>query len=207
MGLVLDSRAPTPDVQPALPQPNGRFRCIIVGGVCEGKRQQDAVQAMKLLVDSGVNAELVIVGGAEQPKYRESLDQIIGETGPLRNHVIFTGEMRDARPFIQTTDVLLMCSRSEAFGRVTIEAMLAGKAVIGAANGATPELVRDGFNGLLYKVGDPVDLARKIRYLYDNPTISRGFGENGKQWAHSIFTKERYAGELIDLLKLVQEPE
>jgi glycosyltransferase involved in cell wall biosynthesis len=207
MGLVLESGAPTLEVPPALPQPNGRFRCIIVGGVFEGKRQEDAVQAMKLLVDSGVNAELVIVGGAEQPRYREYLEQIIGQTGPLRDHVIFTGEIRDARPFMQTTDVLLMCSRSEAFGRVTIEAMLAGKAVIGAANGATPELVRDGFNGLLYKVGDPVDLAGKIRYLYDNPSIARGFGENGKQWAHSIFTKERYAGELIDILKTLQESE
>lgn len=207
MGLTLDNGSAASSFNaPGPSRRSSRFRCIIVGGVCEGKRQEDAIQALKLLLDNSVNVELVVVGGAEQPRYREYLDQIISQTEGLRDHVIFTGEMRDARPFMQTTDVLLMCSRSEAFGRVTIEAMLAGKPVIGAASGATPELVRDGFSGLLYKVGDAGDLAGKIRYLYDNPSIAQGLGENGKHWAHSIFTKERYASELVRVVEGLQQP-
>jgi glycosyltransferase involved in cell wall biosynthesis len=43
-----------------------------------------------------------------------------------------------------------MCSVAEGFGRVTAEFMSWGKPVIGRNSGATPEIVEDGLNGLLY---------------------------------------------------------
>ena len=52
-------------------------------------------------------------------------------------------------------DVALMCSSSEAFGRTTVEAMKLGRPVIGADAGGTAELVRDGWNGLLYPPATP----------------------------------------------------
>ena len=67
-----------------------------------------------------------------------------------------------------------MCSRAEAFGRVTVEAMKLGLPVIGAARGATPELVRDGWNGLLYAHGDANELAGKI-----DRSIATARGDSG----------------------------
>jgi glycosyltransferase involved in cell wall biosynthesis len=183
----------------------GQFRCIIVGGVVVGKRQEDAIQAFALLEKENFHAELAIVGGSENLQYRSDLDRIVREHH-LENKVIFMGEVRDARPLIQAAGVLLVCSRSEGFGRVTIEAMLAGKPVIGASAGATPELVQEGFNGLVYEVENPSALAEKIRYLYQHPDIASRLGENGKQWAQSFFTKERYSREIAGVLATLLTP-
>ena len=48
-------------------------------------------------------------------------------------------------------DIALVASCSEAFGRVTVEAMLAGMLVIGADVAGTSELICDGVNGILYE--------------------------------------------------------
>jgi glycosyltransferase involved in cell wall biosynthesis len=205
MHLELERESQPVDATPTVALQNGQFRCVIVGGVFAGKRQEDAVAAFALLQKENLHAELTMVGASEFSEYRGELDRVICEH-KLQNKVIFAGEVRDAHAVIHASDVLLMCSRSEAFGRVTIEAMLAGKPVIGADAGATPELVQDGFNGLVYKVADPCDLAAKVLYLYQHPEIARCLGENGKRWAQAQFTKNRYAQQLTDILNTFKAP-
>jgi glycosyltransferase involved in cell wall biosynthesis len=101
-------------------------------------------------------------------------------------------------------DVVLMCSRWEAFGRATVEAMLAGKPVIGTANsGGTAELIQDGITGLLYKAGDHDELANKIQFLYENPQEKLKLGAAARLWATGRFTQERYAKETFTLLSEV----
>ncbi len=175
------------------------FRCVIVGQLVEGKRQEDAIQAIANLFESGVATELVIVGEGD-PKYRQRLEEIVRQRG-VQDRVTFVGQVPDALPFVAASDVLLMCSRSEGFGRVTIEGMLAGKPVIGARGGATQDLVREGVTGLLYSVGDSQDLALKIRQLCENPGQAESLGKNAKEWATTFFTKERYVAEISPILE------
>jgi glycosyltransferase involved in cell wall biosynthesis len=51
------------------------------------------------------------------------------------------------------------------------EAFLSNTPVIASNIGGIPELVRDGFNGFLFKPGDPLDLQEKIEYIMDNLEI------------------------------------
>ena len=44
--------------------------------------------------------------------------------------------------------------------------MLLGKPVIASDNGALPELINDGKNGLLFKPGSVSELKEKIKNLY-----------------------------------------
>ena len=54
---------------------------------------------------------------------------------------------------IEQADIGLTCSRNEAFGRTTVEALLMGKPVIGTNTGGTVDLISDGVDGLLYPPG------------------------------------------------------
>jgi glycosyltransferase involved in cell wall biosynthesis len=191
------SRAGTEGV----PTKKHKLRCIIVGRLSEGKRQEDAVGAMAELGRMGVDAELLIVGRSN-PGYRERLETLVQEQ-KLGDRVSILGSVTDRLPYVQSADVVLMCSRCEAFGRVTVEGMLAGKPVVAARSGANPELIREGVNGMMYEVGDVKELADKIRYLNDNPDLAKRMGENGRSWADGIFNKERFANELIPFLESV----
>ena len=101
---------------------------------------------------------------------------------------------------MRSADVILVFSRSEAFGRVTIEAMIAGKPVIGARSGATAELIQNGVNGLLYSVGDPESLAAEIRYLHDNPKVADQLGKNARKWVEEHFSQDRYSEKILSVL-------
>ncbi|MHB8413561.1 MAG: glycosyltransferase family 4 protein [Candidatus Acidiferrales bacterium] len=178
-----------------------KLRCIIVGRMSEGKRQDDAVGAIAELKQMGIDAELLIVGGSSSG-YRERLE-ILVQKYKLEGRVLIMGSVLNPVPFVRSADVVLMCSRCEAFGRVTVEGMLAGKPLIAANSGANLELIQEGFNGLIYKVGDTKDLAAKIRYLYENPDLATRMGQNGKAWSEGIFTKQRFSKEIVPFLKSV----
>jgi len=174
-------------------------RCVIVGRLQEGKRQEDAIRALADLINAGIKAELVIVGDGDST-YRTYLHDLISENKLVR-YVKFTGYVENPLPFMRDADVVLIYSRSEAFGRVTVEAMKVGKPVIGAKGGGTEELIREGFNDFLYSPGDHKELAEKIKYLYKHPDIARQMGENGRQWAQEQFTQERYGKEMLDIFR------
>lgn len=177
------------------PQRSERFRCVIVGTLIEGKGQEDAVLAFVHLKNLGINAELIIVGEGESV-YRCRLEELVRSNG-LEGRVMFAGKLGSAIQAIRSSDAVLVCSRREAFGRVTIEGMLAGKPVVGSRAGATQELINDQVNGILYTCGDPEDLAKMISWLYSNPTEAIRLGQNGKLWAEQKFTMDRYGREML----------
>jgi glycosyltransferase involved in cell wall biosynthesis len=175
-----------------------RFRCLIVGSLIEGKGQEDALLAMSLLKKTGIDAELIVVGEGE-PGYRHHLETLV-EANQLGSNVVFLGAVANAFPAMRSADVVLICSRSEAFGRVTIEAMLAGKPIIGARSGATAELIEAGVNGLLYKTRDPGDLAAQITYLYENRDYADTLGKNAADWVKQNFSQQRFTEDMLTVL-------
>jgi glycosyltransferase involved in cell wall biosynthesis len=179
--------------------PPAHFRCVIVGRLVEEKGQKDAIRALAELVHMGVRAELYIVGNGE-PQYQQYLQAIVTENN-IEKYITFVGYVENSFSFIQSADVILVCSRCEAFGRVTVEGMRAGKPVVGTRSGGTQELIQDGFNGLLYTVGDHKDLAQKVRYFYEHPAEAKKMGENGQQWAAKQFTQAVYGQEIYTLLR------
>ena len=179
----------------------GAVKLVVVGTLQEGKGQTDAVRALGQLISQGVQVELTLVG-RDAPGDPGRVQRLVSSRG-LEKLVKFTGQVSDPSPIVKGSDIAVVCSRSEAFGRVTVEAMKLGKPVVGARSGATPELIRENFNGLLYTPGDHLDLAQKIKYLIDNPEVARQMGENGRRWAQQEFTQERYAGKVLHALEEV----
>jgi glycosyltransferase involved in cell wall biosynthesis len=171
-----------------------QFTCIIVGRLQAGKRQEDAVRALAILRDQGTPVDLWVVGGCD-PAYLDFLKDLVHEHN-LEKQVRFLGEVNNAFPYMRQADVLLLCSRCEAFARVVVEAMKAGKPVVGARSGGTVEQIQEGVNGFLYEPRDHQDLAAKIKYLHDHPEEARNMGENGRQWAMKTFTRQRYQDEI-----------
>jgi glycosyltransferase involved in cell wall biosynthesis len=179
------------------------FKCIFVGNIAEGKNQEEAVRAVAELAKKGMTIELYIIGDGYED-YIAHLNNIIEKNG-IQNNVRFLGYQNDAYSYMCIADVVLMCSRSEGFGRVTVEGMLAGKAIIGARSGATPELIQDGVTGLLYTLGAYKELAQKIEYLFDNPARAELMGKNAREWALEKFSEKRYGADLMQALLDVGE--
>lgn len=172
---------------------------VLVGSYEPGKGQLVAIKALKQLMDQQIRAKLVLVGPTADRGYLSELKTTVTEYH-LNEFVSFVGYMADPLPIVAEADLVLMCSRSEAFGLVTVEGMKLGKPVVGAMAGATPELINDGFNGFLYTLDDPSDLAAKVRCLLENPDLAKRMGENGRCWADETFSVDRYVNEVLGVL-------
>ena len=107
--------------------------------------------------------------------------------------------VQDVAPFYANADIALVCSRAEAFGRVTIEAMKYGLPVIAANTGASPEIIKDGETGLLYEYGNQVSLEEKI-VLLTNKTFRDQIATNAFEWAWKNLTVKNFAKQLESVL-------
>jgi glycosyltransferase involved in cell wall biosynthesis len=177
---------------------DGAFRVILVGEKTPGKRQLDAIDATAELATEGIPITLDLVGGG-RPDYERAMRDRIDQHG-LQDAVRLRAFEPDVPSLVASSDVALMCSSMEAFGRVTVEAMKVGKPVVGADSGATPELIRDGWNGFLYPVGDTVELARRLRTLHAQPALREAMGRRGQEWANAQFSLHAYGTSLEENL-------
>lgn len=159
---------------------------VIVGSINEAKGQDQAIMACKELFDSGItNFELKIAGKeSEYSRLLEKKTQTLGLGGNIK----FIGLQEDVASLYRNADITFMCSSAEAFGRVTVEAMMSGSLVIGANSGGTLELIQDNVTGLLYQSGDFLDLAKKIKFAIANKSEMNVIAKNGQEKMLSTMT-------------------
>lgn len=170
----------------------------ILGRVNPAKGQAEAIEAVELLKDEKVR--LHIIGFTGKDDYERKLKEYATERAlPVVFHE-FTNKPAE---ILKTCDVGLTCSVAEAFGRVTVENMLAGLFVIGANTGGTPEIILDGETGLLYQQGSKEDLAEKIRWVLANKTAAKQMLQKGQSRGLEVFTIQATANRVMKLYEEV----
>jgi glycosyltransferase involved in cell wall biosynthesis len=168
-GLDGDAFAPEPEGSAYARRVAGRSSLLltIVGSVQPAKGQEDAVRALSILRRGGLDVRLAVVGSGREGCLRRLAD-LARELG-VDDSVDWRGFVLDPAPHLASAAAALVCSRSEAYGRTAVEAMAAGVPVVAARSGGLPELITHGETGFLYRPGDPMDLAAKVRDLLADP--------------------------------------
>lgn len=145
--------------------------------------------------------------------------KIIG-AGPLMNEVTeFVGRhdlknIVDVGGYLRRDAVLATLKQSlalvwpseghyETFGLVAVEAFACGVPVIASRAGAMGEIVEDGGTGLLFKPGDPDDLAAKVRWAVAHPQQMARMGENARRKYERHYTAEKNYEMLVAIYERV----
>ena len=176
-----------------------KLQCVIVGRLHENKGQKEALEAVNILMDQGLDVGLWIVGEGDL-RYEHLLKEIVRKRN-IENHVVFLGWQDNPFLIIEDADVFLMCSKNEAFGRVTVETMLMARPVIGLRSGGTSEIIQEGFSGLLYDQSNYKNLAEKIYIFYQHPDLIQKIGVNGRKAAMERFTQAHYVDSVSAILR------
>ena len=180
---------------------NDHINLLMVGSINKSKGQGQAVEACNLLIKDGIkNFKLTLVG--KKSEYAESLMNIVNQR-KLNKYITFVGPQKNIENYYKNSDILLMCSESEAFGRVTVEAMMSGCLVIGSNSGCTRELINDGKTGILYKAGDYLDLKNKILYSINNKSNANKLALSGKKYMLENMTDFKNARNIHDLYEII----
>lgn len=163
----------------------------VVGQITLWKRQLDAIRAFQKFVSRIPRAKLLVVGEPrfrrENYTYERQLHDIV-KTLNLKNNVSFLGHRSDIPNIMASMDVLLVPSDNEPFGRVVIEAMMAGKPVVGTNAGGIPDIIgRQGEAGLLVEVGDYEGMANALTKLFNHPPLRTAMGNRGRERVVQFF--------------------
>jgi glycosyltransferase involved in cell wall biosynthesis len=118
----------------------------------------------------------------------------------VTDRVEFWGYIPDPERAFLAADVALMCSRSEAMGRVTAEAMSACRPVIGFDGGGTAELIDPGRTGLLYR-GGAAELAAGMAQYAAAPEEAWRHGAAGWGEARRRHSTEAYVARVHAVLR------
>ena len=147
-----------------------------------------ALEALNILVKKYrmKDLKLKFIGGIGDMEYYNSLLQYCSNNN-LNNNVVFEDFSLDLREERKRHGIALVCSIYEAMGRVTPEAMLANQLVIGANFGGTKEIIENKYNGYLYELNNPDDLADKIYNAIKNEKVSSEIIDNAYKYAKKNF--------------------
>lgn len=169
---------------------DNKITVLVTGQVCEGKGQIQAIQAVADLYKKNYPVELLLAGNVDH----SYLDPILKKYPSYSKWLKVLGQVKDIYSLRDDVDIELVCSRSEAFGRVTLEAMLHSIPVIGSNSGGNPELIENGKNGLLFEYGHPEELEERIVELTKNREVYDEIVKNAANFAKKFTIEKTAAG-------------
>lgn len=170
------------------------YTFALVGTIHPNKGQAAAIRALALLAEDFPHIRLLIVGKGETA----GLQKLAHELG-ISSKVEFWGHIDEPYKAYLASNAVLMCSKNEGMGRVTIEAMSACRPVIGYDNAGTSELINHEYTGLLYQDGYE-ELAFCMKKFVENPDWARKLGENAWHIARREYSIEAYAQKVYQVL-------
>lgn len=140
------------------------------------------------------DAQLLLVGDGP---LRKALEDHIAEQG-LRSRVDLRsrGPSNDVAGLMNSIDVLVLPSLTtpswkEQFGRVLIEAMASGVAVVGSSSGEIPNVIGDA--GIVVPEGDAAALGAALSRLQEDAELRAELGRRGRERVLAHFTHARIA--------------
>lgn len=99
--------------------------------------------------------------------------------------------------------MFVLPSRSEAMGRVLLEAMAARKPIVATAVDGIPHYVTDGENGLLVPAEDVEALAHAMERLLADPAFARELASRARERVFAQYSEERYATQFRQMVDRV----
>jgi len=165
-----------------------------VGWLLPIKGPMILLKALSRIWQDRSDVELVYVGKGD---LEWDLKQQAIKMG-VSEQVKFLGWRDDVHEIIPVFDLFVLPSLNEGMGRVLVEAMAAGKPVVGSNVGGIPDLIKNGQNGFLFESGDISGLSAVIEKLLLDKNMRHVMGKRGQSIAQDF--SEAKMVEKIDAL-------
>ena len=197
-----ETTEPSADLRAELGLPPETELVGMVGRISHWKGQEILVKASALVLQKHPEVHFVAVGSyfADEAHYLENLQALIRSLA-LEERFHIVGYRSDVVNVYRALDVFVLPSiKPEPFGRVTVEAMTQGCAVIATNHGGSCELIEQGVTGVLVPPSDPQALAEAIEQLLSDATLRKNMGKAASIYALNHFGLQSYERQIRDVI-------
>ena len=156
-----------------------------VGRIVPLKGNRTVLDALEPVVKVHPNVKLLLVGdGPDRQTLAQRAEQL-----QLTEHVIFAGFCTDIENLYPAFDLVVFPTYYEALGYIPYEAMHHRRPIIASRTGGVPELVIDGYNGLLVPPAMPKLWTKAILRVIENPDLRDTLVRNGTAFYEKHLTR------------------
>jgi len=159
-----------------------------IGLITERKGIEYLIKAFDKVKQEYKKCKLIIIGGYKKgdENYYKKLRELT-KTLNLESDIYFTGLIRDIKDAINNLDIVVIPSLEERCSRVLLESISCAKPVVTTNVGGNPEIIKNGFNGIIVPPADNDDLAKAILNFLNNEKLAEQMGKNGRLIAEKYF--------------------
>lgn len=151
-------------------------RILTVGRLTKQKSYPVAIQAMRLLRDSGLDVRWYVLGEGSE---RRALEHLIAEYG-LEKEFVLMGAVDNPFPYYRQTDLYVHATGYEGKSIAIQEAQVLGCAIIASDCSGNREQVTDGVDGVLCAL-NAADICQKVRSLLADDERRAELGKAAEQ--------------------------
>ena len=190
---------PVKDAPGALGDP---VRLLYVGQLLDYKGIGDLIAALTHhlpRLNPARRVELTLAGSGPDDFVRAM--QEAGAASPFPIHWLGKVPYAELPALYRAHDAFLFPSRDESFGLTHLEAAASGLPVLATTAGGHGEMLEHGVNALIFRAGDPADLAQRIAELVADPELARRLATTGREIVSTRFTTERYFAQIEGFLE------
>lgn len=177
------------------------FHVVSTGNLIKDKGHFEVIEAFtKVFKDK--KATLKIFG---QGPEKDNLLKLISENG-MEDKIFLMGHksLDEINDEYNKSDLFILASRHETYGKVYIEAMNSGLPVITVNNGGSEHFIRE-FNGVIAEKNNALDLANKLELMYNG---IKGFNKlEIREYVDLNFSKEASVRDLLKIYSTVSKGE
>ena len=180
--------------------PNNEKVVTHVSNFRKVKRVDDVVSVFHRVIDSGINAKLLLVGDGPERQNAETKCRELG----VCDHVRFLGKQEKIEEILSISDLFLMPSGSETFGLAALEAMSCSVPVISSNIGGLPELNIHGETGFLCDLGDIQTMGDHAINILKDDVLQQKLADAARERA-KIFEQDRIVTLYEDYYMKIKE--
>jgi len=171
------------------------FIILLPGRLTMWKGQEMFIETLNLLIENYYKDNFhAIILGSDQGRniYSKKLFLLV-ERYRLTKKLTFIENCKEMPVAYKLANLVVSSSiEPEAFGRVAVEAQAVSKPIIASDIGASKETILNGKSGLLYKSGDPKELAKVLnKYMEMDKGALNLTGEQGRKNVEKKFNVDQ----------------
>ena len=188
------------------PPSGNRIKILTSGILMAHRRFEDAIRAIPILLERGIDATLTIIGDTDNDKKYFSRLQALVQALNLGSRVTFRGRVTDEELIAcyHDHDVYTFQHHLQSDGLSPFEAAACGMPLIVSKTAGCHEVLTDNENVLLIDPKNPRSYAYKVEMLARNPMLFNKMAESANAFVRANFSWEKYADGVLAVIEKVR---
>jgi len=174
----------------------------MVGSLGSDWKEHDLfLDAMALVMAEIPTCRFVVFGSETDLQKKDYTRKLALQAQQLKleGNLSWVGPIKDVPAMMASLDILVHPTSKEGSGRVVMEAMAAGKPVVGVRSGGVQELIRDGKTGYLTPPRDAKRLSECVLKLIGDGNLLKNMGNCSREIAQAQFSHDHTQSEILAL--------